>query len=193
MLPFWRAWLLPGCQGRASFPCPPLSGRGEGGVVKRKDSRAWQLCHFRPGVMPDTPPHLSTPCVKRRWCHLTTSLGINKALRTDEVRVRRWNLFVLVGGGGLVTKLCPTLVTPWTVACQTPLSVEFSRQEYWSGLPFPSPEDLPRPGIDPRSPALQADALPTELGGKPKLLLGGSFSRFPPARTCPHCRYSPQV
>ena len=56
----------------------------------------------------------------------------------------------------LVTKLCPTLVTPWTVACQAPLSMGFSRQEYWSGLPFPSPGDLPDPGIKSRSPALQA-------------------------------------
>ena len=47
--------------------------------------------------------------------------------------------------------------TPWTVAYQAPLSVEFSRQEYWSGLPYPSPGDLPDPGIEPRSPALQAD------------------------------------
>ena len=48
--------------------------------------------------------------------------------------------------------------TPWSVAHHAPLSVEFSRQEYWGGLPFPSPEDLPNPGIEPRSPALQADA-----------------------------------
>ena len=53
--------------------------------------------------------------------------------------------------------------TPWTVACQAPLSVGFSRQEYWSGLPFPSPGDLPNPGIEPGSPVLQADSLPTEL------------------------------
>ena len=59
-------------------------------------------------------------------------------------------------------------VTPWTIAHQTPLSVEFSRQEYWSGLPFPSPEDLPHPGIEPRFPALQADYLPTEPPGKSK-------------------------
>ena len=45
-------------------------------------------------------------------------------------------------------------VTPWTVAHQAPLSMGFSRQEYWSGLPFPSPDDLPDPGIDPFSPAL---------------------------------------
>ena len=52
---------------------------------------------------------------------------------------------------------------PWTVARQAPLSMGFSRQEYWSGLPFPSPGDLPNPGIKPKSPALQADDLPTEL------------------------------
>ena len=55
----------------------------------------------------------------------------------------------------------------WTVAYQAPLSMEFSRQEYWSGLPFPSPGDLPDPGIEAGSPALQADALPSEPPGKP--------------------------
>ena len=53
-------------------------------------------------------------------------------------------------------------VTPWTVAYQAPPSMGFPRQEYWSGLPFPSPEDLLNPGIEPRSPALWADALPPE-------------------------------
>ena len=53
-------------------------------------------------------------------------------------------------------------VIPWTVACQAPLSIGFSRREYWSRLPFPSPGDLPNPGIKPRSPALQADALTSE-------------------------------
>ena len=56
--------------------------------------------------------------------------------------------------------------TPWTVAYQAPPSRGFSRQEYWSGLPFPSPEDLPDPGIKPRSPALKADALTSEPPGK---------------------------
>ena len=60
-------------------------------------------------------------------------------------------------GGGLVTQSYPALVTPQTVACQAPLSMRFSRQQYWGGLPFPSPEDLPDPGIEPRSPALQVD------------------------------------
>ena len=56
--------------------------------------------------------------------------------------------------------------TPWTVAYQAPLSMGFSRQEYWSGLPFPSPGDLPNPGIKPGSPALQTDALPSEPLGE---------------------------
>ena len=59
--------------------------------------------------------------------------------------------------------------TPWTVALQAPLSMGFFRQEYWSGLPFPSPGDLPNPGIEPGSPALQADALSSEPPGKPFL------------------------
>ena len=53
--------------------------------------------------------------------------------------------------------------TPWTVAYKAPPSMGFSRQEYWSGLPFPSPGDLPNPGIKLKSPALQADALPQSL------------------------------
>ena len=65
-------------------------------------------------------------------------------------------------GGVLVAKSCPPLGTPWTVARQAPLSMGFSRQEYWSELPFPSPGDLPGPGIEPGSPALQANSLPSE-------------------------------
>ena len=57
--------------------------------------------------------------------------------------------------------------TPRTVACQAPLSMDFSRQEYWSGLPFPSPGGLPNPGIDLGFPTLQADSLPSELPGRP--------------------------
>ena len=55
---------------------------------------------------------------------------------------------------------------PWTVAYQAPPSMDFSRQEYWSGLPFPYPGDLPNPGIEPGSPALQADALTSDPRGK---------------------------
>ena len=59
--------------------------------------------------------------------------------------------------------------TPLTVACQASLFMEFSRPENWSGKPFPSPGDLPNPGIEPRSPTLQAESLPSELPGKPYL------------------------
>ena len=70
-----------------------------------------------------------------------------------------------VKGVGIVNKaeIDATLATPWTVICQAPLSMGFSREEYWNGLPFPSPEDLPDPGTAPGSPALQADSLPNEL------------------------------
>ena len=80
---------------------------------------------------------------------------------------------------------------PWTIAYQTPPSMEFSRQEYWSALPFPSPGDLPDPRIKPRSPSLQADTLPSEPTGKPclhlflslypswSLLTAGPGSQFP--------------
>ena len=58
--------------------------------------------------------------------------------------------------------------TPWTTACQDPLSWGFSKQEYWSGLPCPPPRNLPNPGIKPRSPTFQVDFLPSEIPGKPK-------------------------
>ena len=61
--------------------------------------------------------------------------------------------------------------TPWTVAHQAPLFMEFSRQEYWSGLPFPSPGDLPKPGIKPVSPALEGRFFTTESQGKPYFFL----------------------
>ena len=62
----------------------------------------------------------------------------------------------------------PLLETSWTVTCQDSLTMGFSRREYWSGLPFPSPGDLPNPGIKARSPTLQADSLPSEPPGDPK-------------------------
>ena len=76
---------------------------------------------------------------------------------------------------------------PWTVACQVPLSMGFSRQEHWNGLLFPSPDDLPNPGMKPGSPALQADSLPTEREESPSLLLAeGSGRHWRPklSKTC---------
>ena len=72
-------------------------------------------------------------------------------------------------GGGLVAKSCPTLVTPWTVAHQAPLSMGFSRQEYWSGLPCPPLGDLPDPMTKPGSPAWQVDSLLSQPPGKAKV------------------------
>ena len=70
-----------------------------------------------------------------------------------------------------VVQLCPTLLQPHGLAYQTPPSMRFSKQECWSGLPFPSPGDLPDPGIKPQSPALQADAFPSEPPGKSQIVI----------------------
>ena len=73
-------------------------------------------------------------------------------------------------------QLCLTLCDPITVACQASLSMRFSRQEYWSGWPCPPPGDLPNPGIEPRSPTLQVDSVPSEPPEKPKKTGVGSLS-----------------
>ena len=70
--------------------------------------------------------------------------------------------------------------TPWSAACQASLTMGFSRQEYWSRLPFPSPGDLPNLGIKLGSPTLQADSLPIELQGKPMDFTAGCQSHFFP-------------
>ena len=83
------------------------------------------------------------------------------------------------GGGGLVAKLCPALGTSWTVAQKAPLTLGFSKQKYWSGLPFPSPRDLPNPGIKPLSPKLQGVLFTAEPPGKLQFArLGWYYSRF---------------
>ena len=87
----------------------------------------------------------------------------------------------LVNGGvngGLVAKSCPTLATPCTAVRQAPLSMGFPRQESWSGFPFPFPGDLPDPGIEPKSPALQADSLPSEPPRKKIALTYGNGNRL---------------
>ena len=105
--------------------------------------RAWQPAPaFLPGESPwtDEPGKATVHRVTKSWTWL-------KWLSTHEVKLfSRVQLFVI----------------PWTIAYQAPLSLGFSRQEYWSGLPFPSPGDLPNRGIEPGSPVLQADALPSE-------------------------------
>ena len=90
--------------------------------------------------------------------------------------VKMINVNVHVLYGVLVLSCVRLFVTPWTVAHQAPLSMEFSRQEYWSGLPLSSPGDLPNPGIEPWSPKLQADSLPSELPKKKKTSQGNHLS-----------------
>ena len=68
--------------------------------------------------------------------------------------------------------------TPWTVACQAPQSMGFFKQGYWSGVPFPSPGDLPNPGIEPGSPTLKAHSLPSEPPGKPLTKVWGQKNIF---------------
>ena len=80
------------------------------------------------------------------------------------LKIHSW-FYTVYGGGGLS-------VSTWAVACQAPLSIGFPRQEYWSGLPFPSPGDLPDPEIESRSLALQADSLLTDLQGNPIQSMG---------------------
>ena len=90
---------------------------------------------------------------------MTLNWGNCVSYKTEvQVKSLAQDLVVVV-----VAKSCPTLANSWTVACQAPLSMGFSRQEYWKGLLFPSPGDLPDPEIDLKSPALQADSLLTEL------------------------------
>ena len=82
------------------------------------------------------------------------------------------------GGGGLVTKSCKILATPWTVACQAPLSTRFPWQKGWSGLPFPSPGDLPHPEIKLEPPALQVDSLPGGLEGRGQTVAYWGYPRL---------------
>ena len=100
-------------------------------------------------------PHRQQPT--RLCCHWdspgkNTGVGCHFLLQCMKVKSERE-----------VAQSCPTLSDPWAAAHQAPLSMRFSRQGYWSGLPFPSPGGLPNPGIEPGSPVLQADSLPTEL------------------------------
>ena len=86
--------------------------------------------------------------------HITIKNYSQQIVNTAEVE--KWSEVKLLSRVRL-------FATPWTIAYQAPSSMGFSRQEYWSGLPFPSPGDLPYPGIEPRSPALWADALSSKL------------------------------
>ena len=88
---------------------------------------------------------------------------------------KSWHLFkkikIEAGGCGLVAMSCLALATPWTIACQATLAMGFPRQTYRSGLLFPSPGDIVDPGIEPGSPVLQANSLPSEPPGKWEVII----------------------
>ena len=107
-------------------------------------------------------------CVFLLVFHLTNTCCCFVSLITLPTRVRliKAMIFPVVMYGCEKESEVWLFATSWTVAYQAPPSMGFSRQEFWSGLPFPSPGDLPNPGIEPRSPALQADALLSEPPGK---------------------------
>ena len=102
------------------------------------------------------------------WTILRHLPQILEFFTSSDILLRKWKSLSRV----------QLFTIPWTVVYQASLSMGFSRQEYWSGLPFPAPGDLPNPGIKPRSPALQADALPSEPPGMP--LLGYMSSHLGP-------------
>ena len=152
---------------------------GSGGHAEKPEDSPW--LHLSPG-----PVHMLCEHLCPQVCSLTNSkellmyqllywalsnaltYGILMITRfTDEV-TKVQEMLVRVEWVCVCTKSCPTLCDPMDIARQAPLSVGFSRQEYWSGLPFPSPGDLPNPGIEPVSPASPA-------------LAGGFFTTGPPA------------
>ena len=91
---------------------------------------------------------LFTIAKRWKWLKMSTKRWMDKLRYTHTMEY-------YIAISGLVSKSCLTLATPWAVACQAPLSMGFSRQEYWSGLPFPSPRDLLNPGIKSRSPVFR--------------------------------------
>ena len=127
----------------------------------------YHLCQLRPGQASHALLDLSAPATSEPSALLLFSyhLQIRSRTQTTYLNDYHWKSLSFSPSLSLVTQSCPTLVTPWTVACQAPLSMGFSRQEYWSGLLLPSPGDLPNPGFEPWSCASQTDSLPTKLWG----------------------------
>ena len=124
--------------------------------------RPYGLQHTRPPCLSPTPRVDLNSCPLSQWCHPTISSSVvpfSSCLQSFPANTWRSEVKSL--------SRVRLFVTQWTVAYQAPPSMGFSRQEYWSGLPFPSPGDLPDPGIKPGSPAFQADALTSEPPGKP--------------------------
>ena len=130
-----------------SLPGSPVHGILQARILE------WVAISFSREIFPIQGSNPGLPHCKQILYHLSHQESPSTALKVKVKSLSCVRLFA----------------TPWTKVHQAPPSMGFSRQEYWSGLPFPSPGYLPDPGIEPRSLALQADSLPTELSGKPKL------------------------
>ena len=131
-------------------------------------------------------------CVLQHWTSITSHTAVLflrlhpraafQTLLLTMIATPRDSCLLLLLSRFSRVRLC---ATPWTAAHQAPPTLGFSRQEYWSGLPFPSPEDLPNPGIEPTSPALQADSLPAEPQGKPSGNTAAAAAAAKSLQSCP--------
>ena len=101
------------------------------------------------------------------WWRLYSNMNVLNTTKLCSLKCLKQSMSWYVWSEVKLLSCVRLFATRWTVAYQASPSMEFSRQEYWNGLPFPSPGDLPNPGIEPRSPTLQADTLPSESPGKP--------------------------
>ena len=119
-----------------------------------------------------------------KWVAIPFSRGSSWPSDQTQVSCTAGRFFIILKSESEseVAQSCPTLCDPWTVAHQAPPSIGFSRQEYWSGLPFPSPGHVPDTGIEPRSSTLQAAALTSAPPGKPLNIRIQSL-RKPPIET----------
>ena len=114
-------------------------------------------------------------CLRQRSWVIRAKLGKFCSNQEKVINIEGKYMCVCEWSRSVIVRL---FATPWTVAHQASPSMGFSRQEYWSGLPFPSPGDLPNPGIEPSSPGLQADALPSEPPGKISKVVLPQFQNY---------------
>ena len=133
-------------------------------------------CHFLlQGIFPTQESNPGLPHCRQTLYHLShqgsPNLHVYYKLQVNQLGFKKYSSFChfLPYHSHRSLSRVRLFATPRTIACQAPLSMGFSRQKCWSELLFPSPGDLPNPGIEPGSPALQADTLPSEPPGKPGL------------------------
>ena len=132
--------------------------------ISKKRTDMFYLLYIQSRKGPSIPP----PNKYLKHMHSLRAHGGHSFIHSEKHYSKAvWLLSIVRAYCRLVAKLRLTLATPWTVAHQAPLSMEFSKQEYWSGLPCPLPGDLLNPGTEPTSPASQADYLPLSHQGRP--------------------------